>query len=133
MNGHLTTDQKGEIAVLKVREEALKKGAVISVPTIPARYDLVLDYQGRFYRAQVKYAEWQSSNCQGAVRVELRRRKQCYTKDEIDILLVYVAPIDRVLWFGPEVFHDKVGLQVRWQPCKNRQKSGCRMAEDFIW
>ncbi len=133
MNGHLTTDQKGEIAVLKVREEALRKGAVVSIPSIPARYDLILDYQGRLYRAQVKYAESKSPNSQGAVRVDLRRRKRLYTHDEIDLLLVYVPQIDRILWFGPEVFHHKVGLQLRLLPCKNRQKSGCRMAEGFIW
>jgi hypothetical protein len=73
---HLTTDQKGEIALLKVRIEASRKGAVVALPTIPARYDCILDYQGKLYRVQVKYADSKMSHSQGATRLDLRRRKR---------------------------------------------------------
>jgi hypothetical protein len=103
------------------------------VPTLPARYDLVLDYGGRLYRAQVKYADSKSPTSQGVIRVDLRRRKRCYTKEEIDVLLVYVPQIDKVCWFGPEFFDNKVGLQLRIAPTLNGQKAGCRMVDDYIW
>src|SRR5438552_488649 len=90
----LTTDQKGQLACLKVQEEAHRKGAVVSFPTTPARYDLVLDYRGKLYRAQVKYADGKTSHAQGSVYVDLRRRKRRYTNKEIDVLLVYIAQID---------------------------------------
>jgi hypothetical protein len=73
---NLTTDQEGQIAFLRVQIEAARKGARICLPTAPARYDLVLDYQGRLYRAQVKYADGNSQRSQGAVRLDLRRRKE---------------------------------------------------------
>jgi hypothetical protein len=129
----LTTDQKGQIAFLKVQIETRMKGAVVLVPTTPERYDLVLDYQGQYYRAQVKYADGNASHSQGCVRVDLRRRKRVYTKDEIDILLVYIPRIDKVCWFRPSVFHNKTSLYLRLRPTNNGQKNGCWMADDFIW
>ena len=56
----MTTDQKGVIAFARVLIEAAKKEIPVSVPTLPARYDLVLDYGGRLYRAQIKYADSKS-------------------------------------------------------------------------
>ena len=35
--GTLTTDQKGEIACAKVQIEAVRKGVVVGLPSIPAR------------------------------------------------------------------------------------------------
>jgi hypothetical protein len=129
----LTTDRKGQIAIAKVQIEAAKKGAMVLLPTTPERYDLVLDWQGKFYRAQVKYADCKTAHAQGSVYVDLRRRKRVYTKDEIDVLLVYVACVDKLCWFGPEVFHEKCAVCLRVQPTINGQKRGCRMVEEFIW
>src|SRR5436190_11647603 len=121
------TDEKGQIALLKVQIEAARKGAVACLPTTPARYDVVLDYQGHLHRAQVKYAAGKSQRSQGAVRVDLRRRKKCYTAAEIDVLLVYVPQIDRVCWFDREVFENRSLLHLRMTPAKNGQANGCRM------
>src|SRR5437870_5581965 len=100
----LTTDLKGQIALLKVLLAAAKKGAAVSLPTAPVRYDCIVDYQGRLFRAQVKYADGKSPRSAGVVRVDFRRRKRCYTKEEIDVLFVYVPQVDRVCWFPPEIF-----------------------------
>ena len=52
----LTTAQKAEIAMAKVRLRAAEKGIAISVPTSDSvRYDLIVDEGARLYRAQVKY------------------------------------------------------------------------------
>src|SRR5262245_9350269 len=109
----LTTEQKGQIAFLKVQLEAARRGVVVLLPTIPMRYDLVLDYQGRFYRAQVKYADGRTPHANGSVRVDLRRREKYYTQDEIDLLLVYIPQIDKVCCFSPEHFHNKATLYLR--------------------
>jgi hypothetical protein len=129
----LTTDHKGQIALWKVVLAAFHKGACVSLPCVPARYDLILDYQGKLYRAQVKYADCKAPHSQGAVQVDLRRRKRCYTRDEIDVLLVYIPQVDRVCWFPPEMFDNKAVLYLRWQPAKNGQTRGCRAIEDFLW
>ena len=128
----MKTDEKGQIAILKVKLEALKKGAITSTPDVPVRYDLVVDWQGKMRRAQVKYADARS-HASGAVYLDLRRRKRCYTDAEIDVLLVYIPQLDAVCWFGREWFHHKAALALRVAPTKNGQKRGCLMAKDFIW
>jgi hypothetical protein len=131
--GPLTTDAKGEIASLRVRIEAFKKGATVSLPSTPARYDLVLDYHGKLYRAQVKYADCKAVRAQGALQLDLRKRKRLYTRDEIDVVLVYVPQIDKICWIPPELFHNRATLMLRLLPTRNGQKKGCVMAHDFIW
>jgi len=132
MNAHIT-DLKGQIALLKVQIEAARKGAVVCLPSTPARYDLVLDYQGKLYRAQVKYADGKSQRSQGAVRLDLQRRKKCYTAEEIDVVLVYVPQVDRVCWFNRNVFENRSLLHLRIAPAKNGQTNGCRMIDEFLW
>jgi hypothetical protein len=129
----LKTDEKGHIAFLKVQLEARKKGAIVLLPTTPERFDLVLLYQGMFYRAQVKFANGKSQHSAGAVSLHLRRRKRVYVADEVDVLLVYLPQIDKVCWFGPEVFNGKATLYLRLHPARNGQRNGCRMVDDYIW
>ena len=129
----LSTEQKGQIALAKVLIEAARKGVVVSQPTTPARYDLILDMGGSFHRAQVKYAGGKSPRSQGAVRLDLRKRKKCYTREEVDVLLVYVPGIDKVCWFPADLFHNRTGLFVRLLPARNGQKSKCLMADEFVW
>jgi hypothetical protein len=81
----------------------------------------------------VKYSNGKSQHSQGAIRLDLRRRKRCYTKEEIDVLLVYVPKTEKVYWFGPEYFHQRAALQLRIARTRNGQKKGCLMAESFIW
>jgi hypothetical protein len=92
----LSTEQKGQIALAKVLMEAAKKRAVVSIPTTQARYDLILDYEGRLYRVQVKYANGKSQNSQGAIRCDLRKRTKCYRADEVDVMMVYIPQIDKI-------------------------------------
>src|SRR5262245_59457284 len=119
----LTTDQKGQIALVKVQIEALKKGAVVLLPTTPERYDLVLDWQGKYYRDQRKYADARTSHAHVNVLVYLQRRNRRYTEEEIDVLLVYVPQIDKICWFSPAAFHNKTALCLRVHPAKNGQKN----------
>ena len=61
------------------------------------------------------------------------RGERTYTSEEIDVLLVYVACTDQVCWFGPDVFHGKTGLQIRFCPAKNGQTKNCIMIENYVW
>ena len=85
-----------------------------------------------------KYGNGVSAYASGAVTVCLRKeirkdRNHPYFADEIDALLVYVPKIDRVCWFGPEVFNGKGALSIRIAPCKNKQVKGCLLAENYLW
>jgi len=131
--------RKAEIAMMKVGIRALQLGAFVSKPIFEgARYDYIIERDGKLYRAQVKYADGKLHRATGAVYVNLRKQikkdKNCpYNESEVDALLVYVPKIDKVCWFGPEVFCGKQGLAVRISPAKNGQTKGCLAAEDYIW
>lgn len=140
----ITTNQKGQIAQLKVEARAVEKGWVVSRTSEGARYDLVLDNGSKLYRAQVKWGESKHHNAEGSVQVNLRRfvgndrdgkrtKTKTYSKDEIDVLLVYVPQVDKVCWFGAEHFDGKPMLIVRYLPTKNGQKYKTRMVGDYVW
>jgi hypothetical protein len=131
-----STFEKGEIAMLKVQLRALEKGVVVSKPTVESRYDLILDFNGKLFRAQVKYA---GDELGGAVQLDLRKetrnngKKKVYLATEIDAVLVYIPQIDAVLWLPPDKFHGKQSINIRFNPCKNHQKSGISLANDLRW
>jgi hypothetical protein len=131
--------RKAEIAMVKVSLRALQVGAFVSKPIFEgARYDYIIERDGELYRAQVKYADGKHKSTVGAVYVNLRKQikkdKNCpYNESEVDALVVYVPKIDKICWFGPEVFCGKQGLSIRILPAKNGQIKGCLAAEDYLW
>lgn len=137
----MTTDEKGELAQLKVQLRALEKGLLLSRPTTPARYDFIVDDGRSFQRAQVKWGGCPASHASNAVQVDLRKdarggaglKQRRYLKHEIDLVLVYVPQTDQVLCFGPIQFHGKAALVIRYAAPKNGQRTGVTFANDFVW
>lgn len=137
----MTTNEKGELAMLQVQLRALAVGALLSKPLREScRYDLIVDWRGQLYRAQVKYRDRLSNHSTGAVALHPRNITRsrritfpCYTADEIDALLVYVPKIEQVLWLTPAQFAGKRNIGIRYQPSRNGQTKGCLWAADFIW
>lgn len=136
----MNTRCKGRAAELKIELRAVEKGVILSRPTTDARYDYIVDSGDKLLRAQVKYAAGKVWHSTGAVRVDLRRfsgspvkNTRTYTRDEIDLLLVYVPDIDRVLAFGPDVFERKTSLHIRLTASSNKQKKLILDASNFIW
>lgn len=128
--------RKGQEAVLRVQLRAAEKGWVVAMPTTEARYDMVLDDGARLYRAQIKYAARQEPRNPGSVTVDLRKetrnngKKRTYSKEEIDVLLVFVPQIGQVLWVPPELFDGMGSLSFHLKP---DGRKGCRQASDFCW
>jgi PD-(D/E)XK endonuclease len=120
---------------------AAELGIALSIPTTDCvRYDAVFDDGTRMYRVQIKYCDRAGGVGDGAVRIELTSWQRSgklsssgYTADEIDALLLYVPKIDKVLWFGPEVFAGRPQFSIRFQSSKNGQMKGCLFADDYIW
>jgi hypothetical protein len=137
----LATNFLGEYSVAKVWMRCLEKRFGCSRPLLECRYDLILDDGIKLYRTQVKYAGAASpKRSPGVVQVGLQKWRNdgravipYYTAAEIDLLLVYVRRIDRLLWFGPEVFDGRSALFIRVEPARNNQKKGCLMAADYLW
>ncbi len=137
----MDTNDKGEIALLKVEIRAAELGFVVLKPTTShRRYDIVLDCGGRFYRAQVKWAGSKSVKAANSFLLDLRKvtrggqiSKLAYSQDEIDVVLVYLPNLDKVIWLGPEIFHRRENLTIRTAPSKNGQTKNCLMAADYFW
>lgn len=128
--------QKGEIARLKVMLRAAELDAGISIPMTDVRYDCIIDWRDKLYRAQIKYADAGAGHSVGAVFLNLckgDKMKKQYQSDEIDVLLVYLPKTDKVYWFGPEVFHGRRGVHIRYETPKNGQKKNLLMADAHEW
>ena len=112
----------------------------MSLPTeASSRYDAIVDDGRSLLRVQIKWGGAASSHSKNAVEVDLRKgnntrlKTRKYSEEEIDLLLVYLAEEDRVLAFGPEVFHNKASIFIRTAPPLNGITKRVLMSEDYVW
>jgi len=85
--------QRGEWAELHFMARAFEYGLGVSKPWgESARYDFIVDCQGKFLRVQVK-----STTCQKRKSYVYHVNGRPYTSDEIDFLAIYIIPKD--IWF----------------------------------
>ena len=95
-----------------------------------------MDWAGRLYKAQIKYANTAYPAGSGVIFLNLSKGdkiKKQYLDTEVDVVLVYLPTSDIVYWFGPEVFHGKHNLSIRLERTKSGQSKGCLMAKEHIW
>jgi len=135
-----STHKKGQIAVCEVQRRALDNDAIISIPTTEERYDLIIDYEGKLYKAQVKYTDHQSPKASGSTTIDLRSKCRNnnyikkYQRDEVDVILAYIKPIDKIVWVFPDMFHDKGSLTIRYEESKSNRVKKTHMLKDFkVW
>lgn len=146
MEVNVDTNQKGQIAELKVQLRATELGWICSHTIAGARYDLVLDDGKKLYRVQVKYAGGKTSHCEGSASVclrsnegDVRNMKYSRTKTkkysglEVDAVLAYLPQIDKIVWLNPELFEGKAVISVRYQAPKNGQLKGVNLVDDLVW
>ena len=111
--------------------------AIVSKPlTNNARYDLIIEHNGKLYRTQVKttgaikdgkmeFATKTTNYSKG------NWKSNSYTHDEIDLFFLYCAENN---WCGLYIPEDETipqSLTVRLEPPKNNQRVGIRLAEDY--
>lgn len=131
-------NQKGNVAMLKVAITALEKGAILHRPLIDScRYDYVIDWKGKLYKAQVKYAGRESENAEGSIALCLTKKIKGkyipYSESEVDVLLMYCPCSDKVYWIDSKNFHNKTSITLRFKPCKNNMQNHIHFAKDFEW
>jgi hypothetical protein len=134
----MQTGAKGTLAVLKVLERCLEKGITASLPTIETRYDVVLDIDGKLWRAQVKYTDGKSGHSTGCVVVRTRssnvaQGSRKYTEKEIDVILGYAPKTGKIYWLPPDVWRGKNSVTLRVDAAKNGQTTGLIEAVKFEW
>lgn len=125
----------GELTELKCQMFCLEKGFIISKPIVDnARYDLLLDYNNKIYRIQIKTSRWMSEehegiifNCKSQHSVSGGNKIMKYTPDEIDFFMTefegefYLVPCNKA----------KSEMRLRFKPTKNNQDHKANFAKDF--
>ena len=131
----MDTRVKGELTELKCQLFCLEKGYVISKPILDnARYDMVVDYNGKFYRIQIKTSRWMSEehegfvfNCKSQHSVAGGNKIMKYSPDEIDFFMTefeneyYLIPCDKA----------RSEMKLRFKPTKNNQDNRAFFAKDY--
>ena len=127
----------GELTELKCQIHCLKQGFIVSKPIIDnARYDLILDHNGKFYRVQVKTSRWMSEEQEGIVfnaksqySTANGNKTTKYTSDEIDFFMTefqgecYLIPCDK----------PRTEIKLRFKPTKNNQDNRAMFAKDYLF
>lgn len=131
MNTRIT----GEITELKCQMFCLERGFIVSKPIVDnARYDLLLDYNNKFYRIQIKTSRWMSEdhegivfNCKSQHSVAGGNKIMKYTPEEVDFFMTefegefYLIPCEKA----------KSEMRLRFKPTKNHQDDKATFAKDF--
>lgn len=127
----------GELTELKCQLYCLEQGYTVSKPIVDnARYDLLLDYNGKIYRIQIKTARWMSEehegivfNCKSQHSISGGNKIMKYTPDEIDFFMTefedkyYLIPCDK----------SRVEMRLRFKPTKNHQDDKAYFAKDYVF
>ena len=127
----------GELTELKCQLYCLEQGYIVSKPIVDnARYDLLLDYNGKIYRIQIKTARWMSEehegivfNCKSQHSISEGNKIMKYTPDEIDFFMTefegkyYLIPCDK----------SRVEMRLRFKPTKNHQDDKAYFAKDYVF
>ena len=125
----------GELTELKCQMFCLERGFIVSKPIVDnARYDLLLDYNNKFYRIQIKTSRWMSEehegivfNCKSQHSVAGGNKIMKYTPEEVDFFMTefegefYLIPCEKA----------KSEIRLRFKPTKNHQDDKATFAKDF--
>ena len=132
------TKEIGNLTELQCITGLYALGCDVSIPFGNSqKYDLIMDYQGKLYKVQVKHAQdeftdgelthfsfktrWQGHNMSGYTQT-------LYTKDDIDFFAtyhqgkVYLIPIEEC---------SGASKNIRYTPPKNNQRIGISFAENY--
>jgi prevent-host-death family protein len=134
----LTSNQKGGIAETKIAAAATELGISVLRPIVEhGRYDLAFELGERILRVQCK---WGGLDSEGAfIRVNLQSSwlspngyvHVSYTEDEIDLVAVYCADLDRCYLLPSSLAAGRRAIHLRLSPPRNGQRACINLASDF--
>lgn len=123
--------QRGEAAILS---ELVKHGYRVLLPFgVNQRYDLVIDCEGRFLRAQCKTGRLRDGVVRfsaQSIQSNTRHTKARSYVGEVDLFIVYCAENDRVYVVPADEVPNR-GMHLRIDPPRNRQNKRVRWAKDY--
>lgn len=127
----------GDIGEAIAIADFTKAGAIVSKPlSNNARYDIIIDINGKLFRVQVKTTSSVKEDkmvfaTKTTNYVKGEHKSVHYTKEEVDMFYFYCAEND---WRGLYLITDEViptEMRIRLVPPKNGQIKGVKMAEDY--
>ena len=126
----LLSSSKGEIAQLKVQIRAAEKNLISSIPQTEVQYDIILDdnINKKIYRAQIKFCDRKHGNNLQLNLCDTDGKRNHYTSDDIDILLVFLSKVDKILIYNSKKFHKKTSIQINLN-----DKKSPHYFEKYIW
>jgi prevent-host-death family protein len=133
----LDTNRKGAIAEAEIAAAAVRLGFAVFKPVSEhGRSDLVLGIGGRLWRVQCKWGAFDASR--GVIKVVVGGRRttpsgyvcSTYSEDEIDLLAVYCAGLDRCYLLPVALVAGKSYIQLRVDPPRNGQRACITLAQE---
>jgi prevent-host-death family protein len=135
----LSTNRKGAIAETKIAAAATELGIPVLRPIVEhARYDLAFEIGDRILRVQCKWGAL--SNDSAIIKVSLTSTwlspttgyvRTSYSADEIDLVAVYCAEVDRCYLLPISLVAGRRAIQLRLSPPRNGQRACINLASDF--
>lgn len=99
-------------------------------------FDLVVIYQGKLFRAQVKSSSKGQKECEGSIAFKLTTSNwyngdyKKYTKQDCDIMIL--CDYQGVYLLAPSDFANRRCFVIRQQVSRNGQTKGCNMHDDYV-
>ena len=122
----------GDLAELKVACDLTEKGYVVSKPIGDnAPYDMIVDFDGKLKRVQVKARSERNHSVAVELRSCMRNYTHQYDESEWDILAVYNIDGGQIAYLDWVGIGDNTTVKFRTQLPKNNQKVGVRLFEDY--
>ncbi|HEY1595734.1 MAG TPA: group I intron-associated PD-(D/E)XK endonuclease [Thermoleophilaceae bacterium] len=139
MEGLRTRKDKGDLAEIQVAADVLRRGHKIAIPYGENwDFDLIVCRQDVLERVQTKYVQSDGSVIQvkcfsaSLTNGKVRSVKR-YTASKVDWIAVYDAATDCCYYVPSSEFGEgKTYLHLRLTPPRNNQRTGIRLAEDYL-
>lgn len=131
----------GDIGEAIAISEFTKKGCIISKPlSSNARYDLIVEYNNKLYRVQVKTTNTIREETKMVFATKTTNYNKGswksigYTSDDIDIFFLYCLKNNWCgLYFGEENGDFIKEITIRTELPKNNQSKKIRLADDYAF
>lgn len=129
------TKRKGDLGVIMVMADALKRGYKVAMPVGDDwDCDLIVFRNGKLERVQCKYVEsngeYLQAKCRSTSGVKIVKK---YTKRTIEWLAVYDKTSNKCYYIPANFLGEgKCNLNLRLTKAKNNQKKKIHLAKDFL-
>ncbi len=128
---------RGEKGQRIVIGELAKLGVDVAIPlTDNLPWDLIVIWNNKLFKAQVKSSGRSSKGCKGSVQFKLttsnwyKGTEKKYSEDEIDVM--FLCDYDSVYIIRPSDWLGRRSFSIRAAESRNKQSKRCNMHDDFV-